>query len=117
MQPSDFACLTALVPPVTAKQKSKCCFREKHDFLFEKKVNICYNEGTECRRLSGKDRNAGKVPLFMLLIANAAIYDAAARGFFRGDLLLEGGRIAEDARAASPARRKRAWCYRGNESF
>lgn len=33
MQPSDFACLTAPVPPVTAKQKSKCCFREKHDFV------------------------------------------------------------------------------------
>jgi len=37
MQPSDFACLTAPVPPVTAKQKSKCCFREKHDFLLKKR--------------------------------------------------------------------------------
>ncbi|UKI12432.1 MAG: hypothetical protein L6V84_06905 [Oscillospiraceae bacterium] len=42
----------------------------------------------------------------MLLIANAAIYDAAARGFFRGDLLLEGGRIAEVSRGISARREK-----------
>ena len=47
-----------------------------------------------------------RVPLFMLLIANAAIYDAAARGFFRGDLLLEGGRIAEVSRGISARREK-----------
>ena len=42
----------------------------------------------------------------MLLIASAAIYDAAARGFFRGDLLLEGGRIAEVSRGISARREK-----------
>ena len=63
-------------------------------------------KGLNAAGCPGRAEMQERVPLFMLLIANAAIYDAAARGFFRGDLLLEGGRIAEVSRGISARREK-----------